>query len=242
MFERLRSSLQFLAAFGAVAALCAPALADHDHGYDLILNVDGGRVVIQPLDPDEDVEELFNRYMIPNPGYPDFPTGFPAAQFVDDTGFDVFPGIDVDPPYDTDGLPGYDYPISRARIQQVGISDGLFALYQYDGATPVFGNGPDFLGHWYLSDTQLDPRQIAVGGIDLYFHQHFDFFATEPGVYTFDFRLTDIVLRDGTSLPDSDVYRITYYAVAAVPEPGVVALWIGALVPGASLIRRYYRR
>lgn len=239
MFDITKSSLRFLALFGLASALMGAggqsARADEDE-RDLIVKEDGGVVTIVPLDEDVPMEALFNRAMLPNPGFPDFPAGFPSAPFMDDTGFDVFPGIDVDPPYNNG-----EYQFQKVRVQQVAISEGIYGIYQYDGATPMFGNGPEFQKYMWLSEAQLDPNQIFVDGLELYFHQHFDMFATAPGVYTFDFRLTDIMLRDGTSLPDSQVYRITY--VAGVPEPGAVALLLSGVVPmlGLALRRRRTR-
>jgi hypothetical protein len=250
MFSITKSSHRFLAVLGIAGALTGVLLnaaSAQTEALDLIINTDGTGITIAPQEPGIPTELLFQRGMVPNPGFPDFPAGFPPAPFVNDTGFDVFPGLDFDSgsgvPYDEDGNGTADFPFSQLTIQQVGISDGLYAIYSYDGATPVFGTdtpGTDFLESWILSENQLDPRQINADGVPLYFHQHFDFFATGPGVYTFDFRLTNIVLRDGAQLPDSDVFRITYTAVAAVPEPGTVALLIGFATPalGFALRRR----
>jgi hypothetical protein len=243
-----RRSLRFLAVLGLAATLSGLALhtASAQEAEDLIINTDGTGISIAPQTPDVPVEALFNRTLLPNPGFPDFPSGFPPAPLVNDTGFDVFPGLDFESasgvPYDLDGNGSSDFPFSQLTIQQVGISDGLYRVYQYDGVTPVFGTDTptiDFLGEWTLSENQLNPLQINADNVPLYFHQHFDFYATAPGVYTFDFRLINILLRDGrTRIPDSDTFRITYAVAAAVPEPGAVALLVGLAVAGIGFALR----
>jgi hypothetical protein len=133
MFDITKSSLRFLAVLGLAGALTGafvkPASAEEE-AFDLIINTDGTGVSIAPQEPDIPTSALFNRRMIPNPGFPDFPGApFAPAPYVDDTGFDAFPGLDFDSgsgvPYDADGNGTADYPFVQATIQQVGISGAL---------------------------------------------------------------------------------------------------------------------
>lgn len=180
-----------------------------------------------------------------------------ANAFLNDTGFDVEPFVDPDPTY-----PGR--TIERVTVQQVSISSGLFALYQYDGTTPVFGNdngGTTFLKAFTLSETQVNPFQIS-GDPPFFFHNHFDFQANQAGSYQFQFRLTGLRLigdAPGTLRPDSDVYTINYVtsttviphddeasdivigAQNVIPEPSTLALLAGAIAAGPLAARRRRR-
>jgi hypothetical protein len=232
-------------AFGTVSAAYA------EEADDLIVNgSNASGLSIAPLDPGTPIGDLFNRRLNPTQGYD--PNNPFLGVFSNDTGFDMFPGIDLPDPYDTDGQPGYDYPLSQVKIEQVSISPGLFAIYDYDPTIPVFGidgdridpntNAPvDYRNEWFLSDTPLSPGTLPADGVPLYFHQHFQFYADTPGVYQFQFRLTDALLvNGGGSLPNSGIYTINY--VAGVPEPGSVALLIGAGIGGLMLRRRQQKR
>jgi|GEM_PF-4794670 len=245
------TSRRFAATLSLSALFATGTLSAHaQEAYDLIINGDRGTgFSIAPQDPGVPTSELFLRRMTDTQGYD--PSNPFLGVYNDDTGFDIFPGLDAADPYNIDGIPGYDYPLSQVKVEQVSISPGLFAIYQYDGTTPVFGNDGDrtnpntnapvdYLNEWYLSDTPISPGTLPADGIPLYFHQHFQFYTDTPGVYTFQFRLTDALLVGGGSLPNSDIYTITY--LANVPEPGTVAILAGLSVFGAKLALRRRRK
>lgn len=226
------------------------ASARAEEAQDLIVNgTVGSGLSIAPQDPATPLNELFVRRMNPTQGYD--PTNPFLGVYNNDTGFDVFPGIDQPDPYDIDGNPGYDYPLSQVKIQQISISPGLFAIYDYDPTIPVFGNDGDRLdpntnapvnyrNEWFLSDTPISPGTLPADGVPLYFHQHFQFYADTPGVYTFQFQLTDALLvNGGGALPNSGVYTITY--LANVPEPGTLSLLGGMSMGGLMALCRRKR-
>lgn len=207
MFGKLsRTARLFLLALLAGSFLFgAPRPAGaQEEGFDILFNVVNGKFAIVPKDPDTPLEKLLNRTM-ENP----FGDGF-----LNDTGFDVAPGFDAEPPYDDDS-----YLFSQLTIQQVSISDGLTAIYQFDGVTKVFGPADQgYRGTWTLSEDKLFEDQISAGpgskGKLLYFHQHFDFAADAPGDYYFTFKIVNAKDLQGNPLPDSDVFSIHYIADA----------------------------
>ncbi len=209
-------------------------------GLDILWDVDASNnVIIRPQEAATDPSHLFNRTL-----------NLFNGEYVHDLGFDVAPGIDA----------GLDYngkKIKSLRIQQVGISPELTGVYQFDGVTPVWGQGANFKKSFLQSDTYIgggdafrlyaddyndpsnlvDPNDPTQGYLiqPAYYHQHFDMQTTALGAFYFDFQATEVTLNDGTLVPNSQVFRINF---TNVPEPGTWALLFGAAITSAGFLRR----
>lgn len=220
---------RLFAVCGLLAALALPASAQEE-GADILADYNNGAIRVVPQEPGTPVSALFERTMT-----------LVGSTYINDTGFDVSPGFDADPPYGGDA-----FQFNHLTIQQVNLTPGLTGIYQFDGVTKTFGSASaGYLGQWTLSKDAL-PGHISAGpgasGQDLYFHQHFDFTATRPGDYYFDFRYVNAQLVSGAAAPDSSVFRIHYLAPAAVPEASTVASFGLLLVLGTGALIAARRR
>ncbi len=242
-------SLIPLAAIATLGFAASPAAAQIEGG-DIIYRYDqpSNSIVAGPQESGTPLADLFIREI----GQP-FPG---ASDYENDTGMDVFPGFDAD----YTGPNGESFQFSKVTVQELSISPGLSAFYQYDGVTPVFGalNDPTYIHYWELTANLItDPNdpfykalkqrgaaQISAGassnGVSNYFHQHFIFNASAPGEYDFTYKLTNAFLLNGTQVSDSAPFTIHYFTTpAAVPEPGALAALMAAGgVLAGSLSRR----
>ena len=240
----------------AALGLTASRASAQTEGFDIIYRYDQptNQIVAGPQVPGTPQSELFNREIgVPFPG---------ASDYENDTGMDVYPGFDAG----YVGPNGESFQFSKVTVQELSISPGLSAFYQFDGVTPVFGalNDPTYIHYWELTQFSLtdksspyynpnDPfavalkqrnaQQISAGagptGISNFFHQHFIFNAAAPGEYDFTYKLTDAFLLDGTRVPDSQAFTIHYFTTpSAVPEPGALAFVVAGGVSAFGLMRR----
>lgn len=213
-----------LLGMGSVLLSAAPVWAqEEEEAADLLVNYDfSSGITVIPKTPGFNI---FNRQFDQL-----------GSLLVNDTGFDVFPSIDNDPPYQGRN-------ISRATIEQVSITPGLSGIYQYDGVTPVFGATSATNFRWTLADTLAGatPGALPSEADDPYYlHQHFNFTANAPGTYQFVFRVTNVVLTNGTQVAGtSPNYTITY-SVAAAPEPtaGILLTVTGGVAMVGMVMRR----
>ena len=254
VLNRFYRHLSFVALLGSAAlSLSASHASAQIEGGDIIYRYDQptNKIVAGPQEPGTPIASLFNREIgLPFPG---------ASDYENDTGMDVYPGFDAD----YTGPNGESFQFSKVTVQELSISPGLSAFYQYDGVTPVFGalNDPTYIHYWELTaDPVTNPNdpfykalkqrgaaQITAGatpnGVSNYFHQHFIFNAANPGEYDFTYKLTNAFLLDGTPVPDSGPFTIHYFTTpTAVPEPGAFAFAAVSGLSAFGLLRRRLRR
>ncbi|MGE3310493.1 MAG: PEP-CTERM sorting domain-containing protein [Limisphaerales bacterium] len=121
-----------------------------------------------------------------------------------------------------------------------GPAGGSFALWEDGATTPTYSYSvgydvPTPTALWALSDASTG---AGTAGGDPYGHLHGRrFTATEPGVYTVEFKLFDTSINGAGGGPihtPSEELMITFHAV---PEPSVLAL-LGVGAVGAWLMAR----